>query len=51
MILASPSSLLCALYTPLIVPEKTRNTGERLYGETGAGPNAEFQGSDSTIEP
>jgi hypothetical protein len=51
MILSSPSSPLCALYTPLIVPDKTRDAGERLYGEVGAGSSLVFQGSDSTIEP
>jgi hypothetical protein len=51
MILASPSSLPCALYAPLIVPDKIRNADERLYGETGVCPSAVFLGSDSTIEP
>jgi len=49
--LSSPSSPLCALYTPLIVPDKRRDAGESLYGEIGAGSNFVSQGSESTIEP
>lgn len=51
MIFSFPSRPLCALYVPLIVPDKTRNAGEFLYGDIGADSSFVFQGSESTIEP
>ena len=51
MMFSFPSRPLCALYVPLIVPDKTRNAGELLYGEIGAGSNFVSQGSERTIEP